>query len=725
MIDQQTVNRILDTARIEEVVGEFVTLRRRGANYTGLCPFHDDRTPSFSVSPSKGICKCFACGKGGNVVHFLMEHEHLSYYEALKWLARRYNIEVHEKELTPEEKQKHDERESMFIINEMARDHFCDCMLKTQEGQSVGLAYFRQRGIRDDIIARFQLGYCSERRDGFSQAALQKGYDRRLLVKTGLSVDDGQGRLFDRYRGRVIFPVHTVSGKVVAFGGRILKKAEKLAKYVNSPESEIYHKSDELYGLYQAKQTISKLDRCYLVEGYVDVLSMHQSGICNVVASSGTSLTHGQIRLIHRFTDNVTVLYDGDAAGIKASLRSINMLLEEGLNIKVVLLPDGEDPDSYAQSHSATEFMDYIKTNETDFIRFKAGILLKDSQDDPLSRAGAIRELVESIAVIPDEIVRSEYVKECSRQLGAREEMLLKEVGKTRMRLAEQRRQQRAADARRAALAASPDGSASASPVGSSDASREAARPDAGAADAVAADRQADASAGNADDLKAYEDLLGPAAPLSAPSALTPGRQPSTVLAGPSGKPSANPYEPFEANLIRIVVRYGERPLGEGTDVISYVADDLNADGISLTVPLYRKMLEEAVAHRRDEGFRAQRFFVMHPDPEISLQAADMISDRYTLSKLYQPEENQTNNVKVFQRKIETEEESLPTLVPRLLEDLKYRVLKAEIADVRERIKQAQRSGQADAVSSLLAEYQQLHEIEREFSKHLGERIIG
>jgi len=433
MIDQGTIDRIMDAARIEEVVGEFVTLRKRGVNYTGLCPFHDEKTPSFSVSPTKGICKCFSCGKGGNVVHFIMEHEQLSYYEALKWLAAKYHIDIIERELTAAEQKTQSDRESLFILNEFARDYYARTLHEHIDGKSLGLGYFKERGFREDIIRKFQLGFSLDYKDAFTKEALGKGYSKTYLVKSGLSLEGDTGELRDRYRARVMFPVHTLSGKVVAFGGRILKKDEKTAKYINSPESEIYHKSNELYGIYFAKQAIAKHDRCYLVEGYTDVLSMHQAGIENVVSSSGTALTHGQIRMIHRFTDNVTVLYDGDAAGIKASLKGINLLLEEGLNIRVLLLPDGEDPDSFAKKHSATEFIDYLKANETDFIRFKTEILLKDAGDDPVTRAHLIQDIVESIALIDDEITRTVYTTECSRQLGIREQLLQKEVDKKRI----------------------------------------------------------------------------------------------------------------------------------------------------------------------------------------------------------------------------------------------------------------------------------------------------
>lgn len=343
MIDRNTIQRIMDAANIVDVVKEFVTLRKAGVNYKGLCPFHDDKTPSFTVSPSKQLCKCFSCGKGGNVVHFIMEHEQMSYPEAIRWLGKKYGIEIEEKELTDDEKRSATERESMFVLNEWARDYFSNLLRNHVDGVAVGMAYFRQRGFRDDIIRKFQLGFCLPEKDALAKAAVAKGFNQEYLVKTGLCFRTDDGRLLDRYHGRVIFPVHTVSGKVVAFGGRILSSEKKVAKYVNSPESEIYSKSHELYGLYLAKHAIVKQNRCYLVEGYTDVISMHQNGIENVVSSSGTSLTEGQIRLLHRFTDNITVLYDGDSAGIKASLRGIDMLLSEGMNIKVLLLPDGED----------------------------------------------------------------------------------------------------------------------------------------------------------------------------------------------------------------------------------------------------------------------------------------------------------------------------------------------------------------------------------------------
>ena len=418
MIDKATIDKIMDA------VSEFVTLRKAGVNYKGLCPFHDEKTPSFVVSPSKGYCHCFSCGKGGNVVGFIMEHEQMTYPEALRWLAKKYNIEIHERELTDDEKREQSERESLFIINEWAQNYFRENLLDTERGKAIGLAYFRSRGFRDDTINSFKLGYAMPERDALAKAALAKGFKEQFLVDTGLCYRKEDGTLQDRYAGRVIFPVHTVTGRVVAFGGRILDNNKKAAKYVNSPESLIYHKSNELYGIFQAKHAITKQDRCYLVEGYIDVTSMHQSGVENVVASSGTSLTTGQIRLIRRFTSNITVLYDGDAAGIHASIRGIDMLLAEGMNVKVLLLPDGDDPDSFARKHPAQEFRDYIEAHQTDFIEFKTNLLLK-GVTDPVKRSEAISSIVKSVSVIQDQITRATYLAECAHRLGMSEATLI------------------------------------------------------------------------------------------------------------------------------------------------------------------------------------------------------------------------------------------------------------------------------------------------------------
>ncbi len=431
MIEKETVEKILDAADIVDVVSDFVHLRRRGANYVGLCPFHSEKTPSFSVSRSKGICKCFSCGKGGSPVNFIMEHEQMSYYEALKYLAHKYNIEVKERELTDEERQSQSDRENMLLVNDFALKHFEHNLFETEEGRSIGLSYFYEREFTDATIKKFHLGYSMENRNDLCNAIKNSGHTVQFAIDNGLCIKGDHGT-YDRFKGRVMFPVLNIAGKVIAFGGRTLKK--DLAKYVNSPESIIYKKKNELYGLYQAKKAIVDNDKCFLVEGYTDVLSMHQAGIENVVASSGTSLTEGQIRKIHRFTDNITVLYDGDSAGIKASLRGIDLLLAEGMNIKVLLLPDGDDPDSFAKKHNATEFQDFIKSHETDFIKFKISILLNGIEDDPIKKSEAIQDIVKSISVIPQEITQTIYIKECSTRFGIDEKILLSEVKKAMLK---------------------------------------------------------------------------------------------------------------------------------------------------------------------------------------------------------------------------------------------------------------------------------------------------
>ena len=435
MIDRETVDRIYAAANIVDIIGDYVTLKRKGVNYQACCPFHNEKTPSFVVSPSKGLYKCFGCGKGGNAVTFLMEHENLTYPEALKMVARKYGIEVREKEMTEEEVRRNDDRESMFALNGWAADYFVDYMLHQSEGMSVGMTYFRQkRGLTDATIRRFGLGFCPSKGDRMSKDALAAGYKKEFLVSTGLSLQrESDGSLYDRFRDRVIFPVHNISGRVVAFGGRTLRTDKQVAKYQNSPESEIYSKKRELYGLFFAKKAIQQQDFAILVEGYLDVISMHQAGIENVVASSGTSLTTEQIRLLGRFTKNITVIYDGDSAGIHASLRGIDMILREGMNVRVVLLPEPEDPDSFARSHTAEELQAYIRDNEQDFLEFKAKLLLRDAEGDPIRKAALIGDMVQSIAQIPDPIQRSVYIKECARTMDIDERILISEVARKRM----------------------------------------------------------------------------------------------------------------------------------------------------------------------------------------------------------------------------------------------------------------------------------------------------
>lgn len=717
MIDQVTIDRIMDAARIEEVVGEFVTLRKRGVNFTGLCPFHDEKTPSFSVSPARGICKCFSCGKGGNVVHFIMEHEQLSYYDALKWLARKYHIEVVEKELNPEELQVRNDRESMFILNEFARDYYVRTLHEHIDGKSIGLGYFRERGFREDIIRKFQLGYSLDQRAEFSKEATRKGYSKDFLLKTGLSLANDQGELHDRYRARVMFPVHTLSGKVVAFGGRILKKDEKTAKYVNSPESEIYHKSNELYGIYFAKQAIAKNDRCFLVEGYTDVISMHQAGIENVVSSSGTALTHGQIRIIHRFTKNVTVLYDGDAAGIKASLKGINLLLEEGLNIKVLLLPDGEDPDSFAKKHSSTDFIQYLKDHETDFIRFKTDILLKDAGNDPIKRAGLIQDLVESISLIADDITRSVYIKECSRQLDFDETLLHTEVNKKRYNQLQREQQKRVA-----------------SQNGLPTADRRN-PPNAYGRPLETRPNRTVVVPTNGGTFPRTSEGDGP--PLPDEQFAPPPSEEYPVgndfMGGPVPEPRQNiqplvqkttsaPYEEFERNILKQVLRHGALKLCEelkedgstrDVTVTEFVLANLYSDEIEIHNPLLKRMLDEAAEEYQKPGYNPERHFLNHREQEISMMAADLVSEPYELSKYHSR----------FQ-KLEVDADKLDEIIPRVLEDLKYAIVNNDVQLLEAALKKAQRDKDDTEVGRLSMELFRLQQTRRELSKRLGERII-
>lgn len=681
MIDLQTIERIQETAQIVDVVSDFVTLRRRGVNFVGLCPFHDDRTPSFYVSPAKNICKCFACGEGGSAVHFIMKHEQLSYYEALKYLAKKYNIEIVEKELTNEEKQAQSDRDSMFILNEFARDYFVRKLHEDPEGKAIGLSYFRERGFRDDIIRKFQLGYSPEQRDAFSTEAQRAGYKREYLLKTGLSTGgENNSPLIDRFRGRVIFPVHTLSGKVVAFGGRILKKVENTGKYVNSPESEIYSKSKELYGIYFSKNAIVKADKCFLVEGYTDVLSMHQAGIENVVASSGTALTHGQIRMIHRFSENITVLYDGDAAGIKAALRGIDLLLQDGMNVKVVLLPEGEDPDSFARKLNAEQFNHYINEHEQDFIRFKTNLLLDEVGDDPIKRAGLITNIVQSIALIPDSIKRSVYIQDTATLLNTREDVVIEAVNKIRIKNFEKRKEQLEKDESR---------------------------------ESVAEEVLPGSDAANSSNLKK-----------------------STAK---------SPYEKPERELIRYIVRYGMLPIfvryekdkrkvgqeeievdvaiEEGPTVIEVIRFDLRRDKFIFTDklffsnPLYRVIFEEACERVNDESFVTDRYFLAHPDPRISKLASDLVSDKYQLSKIHAKLIGESIDDKSSRLR---ERNLLDKLVVRATTELKNAHVMQRINEVKKEIETAD----GEQLLERMGELRRLQDLKKVLAKNLGERII-
>lgn len=715
MIDQATIDRILDAAQIVDVVSEFVTLRRRGVNYIGLCPFHNEKTPSFSVSPSKGLCKCFSCGKGGNVVHFIMEHEQLSYYEALKWLARKYNIEVKERELTEEEKQASNLRESLFVVNQFASEYFQNVLYNVEEGQRIGMTYLRSRGFRDDIIKKFQLGYSTDNRDALARTAIEKGYKPEFLEKTGLCYRKDDGTLRDRFWGRVIFPVHTLSGKVVAFGGRVLNAATKNVqmKYVNSPESEIYHKSRELYGIYFAKQAMVRQDRCFLVEGYTDVISMHQSGIENVVASSGTALTSDQIRLIHRFTNNITVLYDGDGAGIKASIRGIDMLLEEGMNVKVCLLPDGDDPDSFARKHNATEYQAYINDHEVDFIRFKTDLLIEEAGKDPIKKANLITSIVKSISVIPDSITRNVYIRECSEMLRMEERVLVNAVGKLKEQADENRKKEEQRKEYRARLQAEQQATQQ----------------------AAVSTPPADAEVSGA-----LASLSGADAPMESP---LPGEELPPMPEEGSSEPSYSPvpveddyvsFIPSEGNeeklfykqevdLMRMLIRYGEKVMcmsedEEGNEipvtVAEYIAEGLHNDSLGFHIALHRRVLNECVAHIHDSGFCAERYFVSHLDPEVSKLAAEMASDRYVLSKYHSRGQ-----------KIVTDEERLYELIPRLLVDFKLNIVTAELDHILKALTaNPDVSRDTKSAAEIMQRYKQLHEVRIVLARHAGDRVV-
>lgn len=715
MIDQATIDRILDAAQIVDVVSEFVTLRRRGVNYIGLCPFHNEKTPSFSVSPSKGLCKCFSCGKGGNVVHFIMEHEQLSYYEALKWLARKYNIEVKERELTEEEKQASNLRESLFVVNQFASEYFQNVLYNVEEGQRIGMTYLRSRGFRDDIIKKFQLGYSTDNRDALARTAIEKGYKPEFLEKTGLCYRKDDGTLRDRFWGRVIFPVHTLSGKVVAFGGRVLNAATKNVqmKYVNSPESEIYHKSRELYGIYFAKQAMVRQDRCFLVEGYTDVISMHQSGIENVVASSGTALTSDQIRLIHRFTNNITVLYDGDGAGIKASIRGIDMLLEEGMNVKVCLLPDGDDPDSFARKHNATEYQAYINDHEVDFIRFKTDLLIEEAGKDPIKKANLITSIVKSISVIPDSITRNVYIRECSEMLRMEERVLVNAVGKLKEQADENRKKEEQRKEYRARLQAEQQATQQ----------------------AAVSTPPADAEVSGA-----LASLSGADAPIES---IVPGDE-LPPMPEDGGVDSSYPPAPVEDNyisfipaegneeelfykqevdLMRMLIRYGEKVMcmtedEEGNEipvtVAEYIAEGLHNDSLGFHIALHRRVLNECVAHIHDSGFCAERYFVSHLDPEVSKLAAEMASDRYVLSKYHSRGQ-----------KIVTDEERLYELIPRLLVDFKLNIVTAELNHILKALTtNSEVSRDSKSAYEIMQRYKQLHEVRIVLARHAGDRVV-
>lgn len=706
MIDRATVERIMDAAQIVDVVSDFVTLRRAGVNYKGLCPFHDDRTPSFVVSPAKGLCKCFACGKGGNAVHFIMEHEQLSYPDALRYLARKYHIEIQERELTDQEKLAQSERESMFVVNEWARDYFEQQLYDTVDGRAIGMAYFRSRGFRDDIIKRFQLGFSPMQKDALAREALAKGFREEYLVKTGLCIKQEHGGLKDRFWGRVIFPIHTVSGKVVGFGGRVLDQATKGVnmKYQNSPESSIYSKKKELYGLFQAKQAIVKNDLCFLVEGYTDVISMHQMGVEHVVSSSGTALTQQQIQMIHRFTENITVLYDGDAAGIKASERGIDMLLAEGMNVKVLLLPDGDDPDSFARNRTAAEYQAYLKEHQVDFIKFKTDLLLQEAQGDPIKLSRLVHGIVCSIAVVPDEIMRTLYTRETAAMLGMEEKVLVSAINKQMSVYRTEQKKRRQNEERREQTAPVVSNSAA-----SDEPASAAGAPVEPAEGAMPQNPQPDTPVETQPEAKVEEQTAEESTQFL-----------SYIQKGQNGHNMA--FYQKELLLVQVLIRYGEHIVCYVEDeqgqevpftVVEFIYYALQEDKLNFQVTLHQRILDEALEHFREPDFSAQRYFLNHPDQAVSTLAFQLTSDKYQLSKYH------TKN-----QKLVTDEDRLFDLVRHLMTDFKLAIIDEELKGILNRLRDPLILKDKEAYMKVMKHYMEVKEVESTLAKERGDRVI-
>ena len=648
MIDRATVDKIMEATDIVDVVGEFVNLRKAGVNYKGLCPFHDDKTPSFMVSPARQICKCFACGEGGNAVNFLMKHEQITYPEALRWLAKKYNIEIQERELTDDEKREQSDRESMFVVNEWACQYFHEILKNDVDGIAVGKQYFRSRGIRDDIIEKFRLGFALTKRDAMCNEAKRKGYQDEFLVKTGLAIQNERG-IYDRFAGRAMFPWLNVSGKVVAFGGRKLDAATKgvQQKYVNSPDSEIYHKDHELYGIYQAKKAIVKEDCVYMVEGYTDVIAMHQCGLENVVANSGTALSNHQIRLLHRFTQNIVLLYDGDEAGIHAAMRGTDMLLAEGMNIKVLVLPDGDDPDSFSKKHTADEFKTYIEQHQTDFIQFKTDLLLK-GVTDPQKRSEAVSSILKSVSVIPDKLKRDTYLSECSHRFNVNEQALVTTVNTYIQRDKEEKQKERERN-----------------------------------------------EAGMSESQEQQEELI-------VPIGLHTAQEQTTEV---------------ERLLIQNIIRHGEEVIYQGVEtadgqtinlnVAQYVDYDLGADGLQFSNPLFNRILQEAVEHSGDAGFKADLYFMQHPDPQVSQLAASLGIDRHQLSRSFQV----NSNSNLLRQRIE-----------HLILDFRMDIVSQHLKELQRKMKEV--GSDMTQVKELMEDYKQTQELRNALARQRGSDVI-
>ncbi len=669
MIDAQTVQRIIESAQILDVVQDFMTLKRRGTNYIGCCPFHNEKTPSMSVSPAKNIFKCFGCGAAGSPVSFVMRHENMTYPEALKYLAHKYNIHIKEKELTAEEKEEHEERESMGIVNQFASEFFQKQLLETEEGRAIALTYFEHRGFTKKTIEKFALGYSPQNRQALTNEAISKGYKIKFLEKTGLSIVKEDGYKFDRFCGRVIFPIHSIAGKVVAFGGRIMQNDKKMAKYVNSPESEVYHKSNVLYGIYQAKNEIVKRDKCYLCEGYCDVISMHQSGVTNTVASSGTSLTPGQISVIKRFTSNLTVIYDGDWAGIKASLRGIDLILEQDINVKVVLLPEPEDPDSFARSHTPEELQAYIDSHEEDFIKFKTRILLKDAED-PLKKSEVINSIINSISKISNAVTRSVYIKECSRLLDVKEDALYAETGRTLKKNHEEEMKQKF--------------------------------------------RQGIAAAG--------EPTTPPAPPddVFLPPELAAGDNTVPVPSFVTGFSA----EIEEKELASYLINYGNMEFESYSDpatnevqtinVATYIIGELMNENMELKNLNYKKIYDEYLSHLENGELIDTTYFLNHPEEEIRNLACEVTIPKDTLSSLWSKRGSECH----------TPEDTFKNDIPKTINSYKLKIIKLATKETMQQLKQAN-GKQPSEIKEIMDQVRQLKQVEKALSENLKRIIIA
>lgn len=721
MIDRLTIERIKEAADIVDVVSEFVSLKRSGSNYKGLCPFHNDSNPSFYVSPSRGTCHCFTCGEGGDSVGFIMKHEQMNYVEALRWLANRYGIEVQETELTDEQRKEKTEREAMFVVNNWAAEYYSDILYNDVDGRAVGLQYFRQRGFRDDIIKKFRLGFSPADKHAMPKKAKEKGYNLEIMEKASLCYKDSKGEMVDRFFGRAMFPWIGVSGNVVAFGGRVLDSRTKgvSQKYVNSSESPIYKKERELYGLFQAKKAIGSEDCVYMVEGYTDVISMHQCGIENVVANSGTALSKHQIHLLHRFTSNIVLLYDGDAAGIKAALRGTDMLLSEGMNVKVLLLPDGDDPDSFAKKHNADYFKQYVEEHKTDFIEFKTHVLM-EGQTDPYKRSEAINSIVKSVSVISDPIVRATYIKDCSVRLGINEQTLIVQMNDF---IRANREEKRKEEERERLRRSNPDYQApAAQPVNTPVAQPADAQTSTSASpqQTVSASSQQPAEDDPYADIppeaflppEAFEPSSSGNAPVSI-SQTTVSTETATTQQTYSSAKKQQKKEDVQTMLIQCVVRHGEKiifedaELDDGTTsnvtVAQYVDSQLAQDNLQFTNPVYNQILAEVVAHSGEDNFVAEKYFKLHPDYEVSKTAIDLTIDDVQLSKSYE---------------MKYEQDTLREHVVHLVGDFFWETTASRISFLRTEI--ALNASNPEKYGSCLKEYQQLIAFRQKLAKVLG-----